>query len=102
MHILSFLDAGKMTIVLEGEIDHPRAKAYIEAISGKLELYAPASCVLDFSDVSFMDSSGIALIINTLRTMTKMEGTLAITGLQNQPLRIIQVAGIDKLVSIEG
>lgn len=101
MQILSFLEAGKMTIVLEGEIDHPRAKSYIEAILTKLELYAPAECVLDFSDVIFMDSSGIALIINTLRAMTKMEGSLTLTGLRDQPMKILRIAGIDKLVQVE-
>ena len=56
-----------------GEIDHHSAKAYIDAISVKIEVYLPRECILDFQQVSFMDSSGIAVVINALRNMTKIK-----------------------------
>ena len=101
MQFLSFLEAGKLTIVLEGEIDHSKAKSYIESIHAKLELYTPSECILDFSNVSFMDSSGIAVVINTLRAMKKLGGSLSLTGLCEQPFKILQISGVDKLVKIK-
>lgn len=101
MQLTSYLDNGKLTIVLTGEIDHHRAKDFITAISAKLEAYTPAICVLDFEEVTFMDSSGIAVVINTLRAMTKIEGKLVLAGLSNQPMKVFRTSGIDKLVEIK-
>ena len=100
MHFTSFLENGRLTIALTGEIDHHCAKAYIQAIAAKIEAYTPDVCVLDFQDVSFVDSSGIAVVINALRSMTQIEGRLLLTGIAQQPLRVFRASGIDKLVEI--
>ena len=92
---------GQLTIVLTGEIDHHCAKKYIGIIEGKIEAYNPQICVLDFGDVSFMDSSGIAVVINALRAMARIEGKLMLSQLQNQPLKVFRASGIDKLVDIK-
>ena len=76
MHLTSYLQDGQLTVALTGEIDHHCAKKYITAISGKIEAYTPKICILDFQDVQFMDSSGIAVAINTMRMMKKIQGKL--------------------------
>ena len=81
MQFTSYLDDGTLTVALTGEIDHHSAKAYIDAISVKIEVYLPRECILDFQQVSFMDSSGIAVVINALRNMTKINGQLYVCGL---------------------
>lgn len=101
MHLTSFLQDGRLTIALTGEIDHHCAKKYISAISAKLEAYAPMICILDFQDVTFMDSSGIAVVINALRSVTRLDGKLILTGLCEQPLKVFRTSGIDKLVEIK-
>ena len=101
MQFTSFLQDGHLTVALTGELDHHRAKGYIQAIAAKIEAYSPAVCTLDFQDVTFMDSSGIAVVINAMRAMTRMEGKLYLSGLRNQPRKVFQAAGIDKLVEIK-
>jgi stage II sporulation protein AA (anti-sigma F factor antagonist) len=100
MHLTSFLENGQLTIALTGEIDHHCAKDYIKTINGKIEAYTPDVCILDFRDVSFIDSSGIAVVINALRNMTQIEGRLILTGLRDQPTKVFRASGIDKLVQI--
>ena len=100
MHFTSFLDSGKLTIALTGEIDHHCAKAYIQVIAVKIETYMPEVCVLDFRDVTFVDSSGIAVVINALRSMSQIEGKLLLTGISPQPMRVFRASGLDKLVEI--
>ena len=100
MHFSSYLENNKLTVALTGEIDHHRAKGYIQAISGKIEAYNPQVCILDFQEVSFMDSSGIAVVINALRGMARIEGKLILSGLAQQPLKVFRASGIDKLVEI--
>ena len=101
MHFTSFLHNGVLTIALTGEIDHHSARGYIEKIAAKIEAYTPTECILDFTDVSFTDSSGIAVVINSMRRMAQIEGTLALSGLSEQPLRVFHASGIDKLVHIK-
>ena len=100
MYFTSFLENGKLTIALTGEIDHHCAKAYIQIISSKIEAYMPDVCVLDFHDVTFVDSSGIAVVINALRNMSQIEGKLLLSGITPQPMRVFRASGIDKLVEI--
>ena len=101
MQFTSFLDNGRLTVALTGEIDHHCAKGYIQAIAGKIEAYTPDVCILDFSEVSFVDSSGIAVVINALRGMKQIDGDLMLTGIRNQPMKVFRASGIDKLVEIK-
>ena len=100
MYFTSFLENGKLTIALTGEIDHHCAKAYIQIISSKIEAYMLQVCVLDFHEVTFVDSSGIAVVINALRNMSQIEGKLLLSGISPQPMRVFRASGIDKLVEI--
>ena len=101
MQFTSFLQDGRLTVALTGEIDHHCAKLYIQSIAAKIEAYTPSVCILDFQDVSFIDSSGIAVVINALRSMTQIEGTLILAGLTEQPRKVFRASGIDKLVQIK-
>ncbi len=80
---------------LEGEIDHDSAQSLRTAIDGALIAIRPQCLVLDFGQVSFMDSSGLGLILGRRRQMELMKGTLAV---QHPPE---QVAKMLKLVEIE-
>lgn len=101
MRLTSFLQDGQLTVELTGEIDHHCAKGYIHAIEGKIEAYSPRVCVLDFREVTFMDSSGIAVVINTLRCMQRLQGKLLVSDLQEQPMRVFQASGMEKLIEIK-
>ena len=101
MKFTSFLDNGNLTVALTGEIDHHRAKHYIHAITAKIEAYTPDQCVLDFSEVTFVDSSGIAVVINALRCMNMLGGKLILSGIGQQPMKVFRAAGIDKLIEIK-
>lgn len=101
MQFTSFLQDGRLTVALTGEIDHHCAKSYIQSIAAKIEAYTPDVCILDFRDVTFIDSSGIAVVINAMRSMAQIEGRLVLAGLAPQPLKVFRASGIDKLVEIK-
>ena len=100
MRFTSYLQDGLLTVELTGEIDHHCAKNYIAAITAKIEAYTPKICILDFRDVTFMDSSGIAVVINSMRTMKQIDGQLQLSGIGPQPMKVFQASGIDKLIEI--
>ncbi|MFR7743822.1 MAG: STAS domain-containing protein [Acutalibacteraceae bacterium] len=64
MNLTSFLQDKHLTVALRGEIDHHSAKDIMRVLGNKIDLYLPRVCVLDFREVTFMDSSGIAIVIS--------------------------------------
>ena len=69
MNLTSFLQDKHLTVALRGEIDHHSAKDIMRVLGNKIDLYLPRVCVLDFREVTFMDSSGIAIVISCVRRM---------------------------------
>ena len=93
--------AGLLVCELIGEIDHHTAKPIRQRIDEEILVGKPESVVLDYSAVTFMDSSGIAVVINALRQMNKLEGKLILAGIQSQPRKVFRTSGLDKLVEIK-
>jgi len=100
MNLTSFLQDKRLTIILKGEIDHHMAKEIMQKISEKIDDYLPTACILDYKNVTFMDSSGIAVILFTLRKMRQMEGELRLQNLPANVEKVIRMAGIQKLIMI--
>lgn len=100
MQFTSLLQDKRLTILLTGEIDHHSAKEIMAAITAKIDVYMPLCCTLDFGGVSFMDSSGIAVVIHTLRAMRELEGRLILENIPDQPRKVLNAAGVGKLVPI--
>jgi anti-anti-sigma factor len=93
---------GKSSIwKLSGEIDHHRAQNLTQEIEQEINLRLPGTLELDFSGVSFMDSSGIALVLRTQRRMNELGGRLSVTHLPRQAARVLKTAGIHKLVDLQ-
>lgn len=102
MYIRSYLQNNKMTITLSGEIDHHEAQHAMKTIGEKIDSYMPRICTLDFQDVSFMDSSGIAIVICGVRRMRELDGKLVLANVQPQPMRVFEAAGIEQIAEIKG
>lgn len=101
MQMTTFLQDKRLTIALNGEIDHHGAKMTLHGIADKIDQYMPMHCVLDFKAVSFMDSSGIAVVIHTYRRMKELGGVLRLKNVGMQPWKVLHTAGIDRIVETE-
>ena len=96
----SSCSAGRLTVYLSGELDHHEARYTVEAIEELIEEYLPRDCVLDLSGLSFMDSSGIAVIVRAMERMRALRGRISVENPPRQALRVIDAAGIDRLVPV--
>ena len=76
--LTSYLQDKLLTIALTGEIDHHSARQIIEQLGEKIDQYLPSNCILDFQGVTFMDSSGIAVVLTTRRRMAELGGTVCL------------------------
>ena len=89
-----------VTAYLSGELDHHTARAMREAIDNALELNMPSRLVLNFKNISFMDSSGIGLVMGRYQVMKNIGGRVS---LQNTPVhirKVMRLAGLDRFATI--
>ena len=86
---------------LEGEIDHHTALPIRLHIDEKIEICRPKTLILDFSDVTFMDSSGIGLVMGRYKLLSELGGDLEVTGLSNNSYKVMRLAGLDRIAVIK-
>ena len=98
--LTSYLQDKLLTIALTGEIDHHSARQIIEQLGEKIDQYLPSNCILDFQGVTCMDSSGIAVVLNTRRRMAELGGTVCLQNVAQQPMKVLTAAGIEKIAKI--
>ena len=90
-----------LTIALSGEIDHHAARELMAQLDQAIAERLPAQLVLDLSGVTFMDSSGIAVLLRSRRQLEHTGGELRVTGIPAQARRVLDAAGIGRLISLE-
>ena len=100
MRIITHDDGRCLTLRLVGELDHAAAQTVMPGIEDAVEEYLSRRCVLDLTGVSFMDSSGIAVILKTDRLLRQTGGVLALSGVPGQVRRVLDVAGLTKIVPV--
>lgn len=86
-----------LLVRLTGEIDHHGARAMREQIDDAISRGQPRRLVLDMGGISFMDSSGIGLILGRYRLMQTLGGSLQLVNLSASMRRLLQLAGLDRL-----
>lgn len=93
-------DNKKIIASIYGEIDHHTAREMRTAIDARIMRGEPSILVMDFSHVSFMDSSGIGLILGRYKLVSSMGGELQITNMSDRIKRIVELSGVGKLAVI--
>ena len=87
-----------LRIFLSGEIDHHSAKTICQQIDTKLAIFKPHTVFLDFGGVSFMDSSGLAIVAGRKRICDSIKSKIYITNISGYPEKILRMSGADKLI----
>ncbi len=95
-------EKGILTVRLQGELDHHAAAELREELDRELEERAIKELVLDFAEVSFMDSSGIGVIVGRYKKLDAMGGKTVIINLSQQVDKILSLSGIKKIIMCEG
>ena len=93
-------DSG-LTIALSGEIDHHAARDMMAQLDEAIAERLPARLVLDLSGVTFMDSSGIAVLLRARRQMSHTGGAVTVTAIPDQARRVLDAAGVGRLIPFD-
>jgi len=86
---------------LTGDIDHHGAKKAREMIDAAVSVCRPEKLILDFSEVEFIDSSAVGLIMGRYRLMSQLGGTVKVINLNARCKKLLQLSGVFSIVTCE-
>ena len=92
-------DEDKLIAKITGEIDHHTARWLRADIDTAICDNNPKKLYLDFQGVSFMDSSGVGLVMGRYKIMKERGGSVALINMPEFINRVMILAGIDRLLS---
>ena len=90
-------EGGNLTAALIGELDHHAAAELRQKIDTAVLSCRPRRLTINLERLTFMDSSGIGLIMGRYRLMVSLGGEVRLSGTSPRMERMIRLAGLDKL-----
>lgn len=101
MPVTVTLEGRIMRAAVAGEIDHHGARAVMNELDGAIDAALPNRLELDLGGVSFMDSSGIAVLLRARRRMDELEGVLTVGNVPAQARRVLEAAGVGRIIRLQ-
>lgn len=98
---VKFKNKGNTLVVsICGELDHHSAEHVRQKLDNEMLKSTTKNMVLDFSHITFMDSSGIGVIMGRYKNLQKLNGVLAVAHVNEQIGRIFELSGLKKIIPV--
>lgn len=101
MQLKANMYLGILQLSVSGELDHHTAKQLMADIGREIDKNLPIQGILDLEGLSFMDSSGIAVVLNFHKRMEEIKGKAQIIHVQAQPMKVLNASGLIKILDIK-
>ena len=88
---------GVLIVSVSGDIDHHTAETIKRMTERELYVTGSKNLIFDMSEVSFMDSSGVGLIMGRYRLMGTLNGTLRVEAVPPSLEKMMKLAGLERL-----
>lgn len=89
-----------LTIKISGDMDHYHVGVMRSEIDRKIREMPIKNLVFDLSELDFMDSSGVGLLLGRFKRMQEIEGNVFIAGAKPSVERIINISGLHKIIPV--
>lgn len=89
-----------LVVVLDGEIDHHTCVEIRERVDREYQKNRAKDLLFDFANVSFMDSSGIGMLMGRYRSVMIGRGSMGVYNVSKEVDRILHISGIYKLMKV--
>lgn len=89
-----------LLVRLCGELDHHTAAGIKEEADRMLRSTNAVNIIFDFTELSFMDSSGIGMLMGRYKKVRTLGGKVVAFGINAQVLRVMEMSGIDKIIKL--
>lgn len=83
---------------MSGEIDHHTVPMLREAMDREIGSKNIINIVMDFDGVTFMDSSGIGMIVGRYKKIASRGGKMMIIRVKPQVDKILEISGLKKIM----
>ena len=90
----------KLIVSIKGELDHHSAEEVRSKIDDRLDRDGLNKLIMDFSGVSFMDSSGIGVVIGRYKKLKLKNGSMCIAAATDLVKRIFELSGLFKIIKL--
>lgn len=98
---VKFIKKGTTLVVsIMGEMDHHSAEYVRQKIDSEIIKSSTKNVVFDFSKVSFMDSSGIGVIVGRYKNVQKINGKTLMSNVDTQMKKIFEMSGLLKIIPV--
>ena len=101
MEIKTNVEGRTLTVRLRGELDHHGARELMERMDRLIEQNLPAKTVLDLEGLSFMDSSGIGVIMGRYKNIRLVGGRVSAAHVNERVEKIMRMSGLLKFITVE-
>lgn len=101
METIFCLTENTLIVELSGELDHHVAEKIRRDIDAEIEFYGVKDLVFDFSQVSFMDSSGIGMVLGRYKKLHGTGGSVRIRRASRLVKQILDMSGVFSLMEYE-
>lgn len=91
---------GFTEVKVVGEVDIYTSKQFKEKLYSVLESYG-TDLKIDCSDLKYIDSTGLGILVGTLKKAKLKGNNVYITGLKDNIKKLFLITGLDKLFFIE-
>ena len=85
----------------QGELDMACAEQFKKAITDGLKKSGCRMLWLDFSQITFIDSSGLGVLLGRYREMEPVGGKIIITNPNPQVYRLLTASGLHRIIDID-
>ena len=89
-----------LIVSLCGEIDHHSAASVRREIDESMNAFRAKNLILDYSAVSFMDSSGIGLVMGRFREIQLTGGTVRALHANERVRKILKISGVSRVIEV--
>ncbi len=91
----------KLILSVSGEVDHHAAAGIMAEVERQVEERLPNQLTLDLGGVTFMDSSGIAVVLRCYKRVMALGGVLTVREVPAQALKVLRAAGLERMIRFE-
>ena len=87
-----------LIVELKGELDHHSAQEVRNKVDDAIERDKVQNLIMSFEGVTFMDSSGIGVVIGRYKKLSMRGGKLVVTNINKTIGKVFELSGLYKII----
>jgi anti-sigma B factor antagonist len=91
---------GTVVVTIRGELDTYTAPKLQDQLRDLIEDQGNLAMVLDLSKMTFVDSSGLSVLVDALKRMRQHGGTLTLASPTRATSKVLEISGLNKVFTI--